>query len=223
MYWIADKAYPSVTQIIGILDKPALRYWFGKEVYRAMAIDPTLGEQEALAAPYKVSDTAKGRGNAVHDIVEAWEGTGRVVGQEGPFKGYAQAFQSWVDLHQVSLVEHERTVFSDIHRYAGTLDLLVRFNDAEKPTIIDIKTGKDLYPEVHLQLSAYRVALEESAVPIAGTAALLLQEDGTFKFEVGKDKFKEFMACKTIWDGLNEDLMQKADAKRQVGLFQGGY
>ena len=228
MYWVNDKAYPSVTQILTIIDKPALRYWFGKQVYEAMAVNPNLTEQEALATPYKLRDSAKDRGTAVHDIVEAWENTGKVVGLEGPFKGYAQAFQLWIDSNQIKLVEHERTVISEKYRFAGTLDLLVTINGFKLPTLIDIKTGKDLYPEVHLQLSAYEQALLETGYEIdgkklttlEGTGALLLMEDGTYKFEVGKDKFKEFLACKTIWEGLNEDLMAKADLPRQKELVE---
>jgi hypothetical protein len=222
MYWIGKKAYPSVTQILSIIDRPALRYWFGREVYRAMAINPTLSEQEAMAAPYQISETAKQRGSAVHDIVEAWENTGKVAGLEGVFSGYAKAFESWIKNNKVELVEHEKTVFSKKHRYAGTLDLLAKLNGNALPHLIDIKTGKkDLYPEVHLQLSAYEQALFETGYEkngekfqtVEGTAALLLMEDGTYKFETGKDKFKEFLACKKIWEGLNEDLLKKADDK----------
>lgn len=218
LYWIDEIAYPSVTQILSILDKPALRYWFGRQVYLAMAIDPTLSEQEALAAPYRTSETAKARGTAVHDVVEAWENTDRVVGQEGPFAGYAKAFQSWVDHNNVTLVEHERTVVSKKYGYAGTLDLLVKINGFTKPTLIDIKTGKDLYPEVHLQMSAYGKAMEEQGIELQGTAALLLMEDGTFKFEQGKDKFKEFLACKIIWEGLNKETLDKANVKQTTPL-----
>ena len=34
-YWIDNKPYVSVTKVLEVLDKPALRYWFGKEVYYA--------------------------------------------------------------------------------------------------------------------------------------------------------------------------------------------
>jgi hypothetical protein len=48
-YWHTDgRPYISVTTVLSVIDKPALRYWFGKEVYRAMVVNPTLGEKEAL-------------------------------------------------------------------------------------------------------------------------------------------------------------------------------
>lgn len=220
MYLKDGKYYPSVTQILTVIDKPSLRWWFGKEVYQAVALNPDMNEQQALAEPYKQSETAKSRGTAVHDIVEAYENTGRVVGIEGPFKGYAQAFDSWVKSNNVIVVEHERSVYSEKYRYAGTLDLLVKFNKEEKPTLIDIKTGKDIYPEAHLQVSAYKQALEEDGVELRNTGVLLLQEDGTYKFELGKDKLKSFLACKILWEGLNEELLKKADVPIQESLLE---
>lgn len=220
MYLLDGKYYPSVTQILSVIEKKALMYWFGKQVYQAVALNPELTEQQALAEPYKVSESAKDRGSAVHSIVEAYENTGKVVGQEGPFKGYAQAFQSWVDMNQIKILEHERTVFSDKYHYAGTLDLLVTVNGFDKPTLIDVKTGKDIYPEAHLQVSAYRQALEETGYELGNTGILLLQEDGTFKYEVGKDKLKPFLACKYLWEGLNEELLKKADVPIQESLLE---
>lgn len=220
MYFLEGKYYPSVTQILSVIDKPALRIWFGKEVYRATALNPEMNEQQALAEPYKTSETAKGRGTSVHDIVEAWENTGRVAGLTGPYKGYAEAFDSWIKSNNVKLVEHERTVCSDKYRYAGTLDLLVKIGSYDNPTLIDIKTGKDIYQEAHLQVSAYRQALEESGTKLQGTAVLLLQEDGTFKYELGKDKLRAFLACKVLWEGLNEELLKKAAVPIQESLME---
>lgn len=220
MYFIEGKYYPSVTQILSVIDKPALRYWFGKQVYQAVALNPDMNEQQALAEPYKVSESAKDRGSAVHDIVEAWENTGKVVGLEGQFKGYAQAFESWIKSNNIKLLEHERSVYSKKYRYAGTLDLLVKVNGFDKPTLIDVKTGKDIYAEAHLQVSAYKQALLEDGVELQDTAILLLQEDGTFKYETGKDKLRAFLACKVLWEGLNEELLKKADVPIQESLIE---
>ena len=65
-YWIEDKPFVSVTNILKIIDKPALRRWVGKEVYLAMVKDPTISEAEALSAPYKKSEKASLRGKAIH-------------------------------------------------------------------------------------------------------------------------------------------------------------
>ena len=105
-YWKSDpkKPYVSVTTTLSVIDKPALRYWFGKEVYYAMVQDPTLGEQEALSAPYKKSDTAKSRGTTVHSIVEAYKHTKEHI-ETSPeaYRGFAKAFYSWVKDNDIEI------------------------------------------------------------------------------------------------------------------------
>ena len=59
LYFKEGKPYLAVTEALKIIDKPALRYWFGQQVYYAMVANPSLNESEALASPYKVSETAE--------------------------------------------------------------------------------------------------------------------------------------------------------------------
>jgi len=219
-YWIEEVPYPSVTEIIGILDKPGLRYWYGKEVYRAMAADPTLSEKQALSKPYEVSESAKSRGATIHSIVEAWRQNQVYVDNvPEPFRGYAQGFYSWVKNNETEIVEHERTVVSKEHGYAGTLDLLIKLNGSKLPLVADVKTGKDIYAEAWLQLSAYRQALAEEGVKTAGIAVILLQDNGSYKFEHHvEDYLKEFLACKTLWEWQNrDDLAKLAQYRRSRG------
>ena len=216
-YWVENEPYASVTNIIKVLDKPALRFWFGQMVYRAFAADATLDEKSALAAPWRASGKAKDRGSTVHSIVESFKTTKEPIKNiPDGFKGYADAFYKWIDDNKVKVFEHERTVVSKEHQFAGTLDLIVELNGSKEKTIIDVKTGKGLYAEVQLQLSAYRQALKEGGIE-ANMAALLLKDDGTYIYETYKrDLLNEFLACKTIWDWQNEEKM------KQLKLFKKG-
>ena len=217
-YWIDNVPYISVTNILKVIAKPALRYWFGGEVYNAMIEDPSLSRKEALAAPWRKTKSAQERGSAVHSLVETWKTTGQVVGLTGPYREYALAFSKWLDATGANIKEHERTVVSKKYGYAGTLDAIVDING--KTLVMDVKTGKDLYPEVHLQLSAYRLALSEQGVETDGTCALLLREDGTFKFEYGTDKSKGFLAALYLFRELNAELLEKVMYQSQkLGLF----
>jgi tRNA U55 pseudouridine synthase TruB len=213
MYWKEDKSYLSVTEILKTIDKPALRWWFGHEIYLAMVKNPSMNEAEAMASPYRINETAKNRGTAVHDIVEAYKNIDEVVGLEGPYKGYAQAFKNWLKDFDVKVQENEKTVISDKHGYAGTLDMLAVLNGDTLPTLIDVKTGKDLYPEVHLQTSAYKQALSEQGIKVQGCSHLLLMEDGTYKYEQGKDRLEAFLACKKLYEGLNAEKLEKIGYK----------
>jgi hypothetical protein len=201
-YWDNGMPYISVTQILSCIDKPALRYWFGQQVYLAMVKNPELSEQEALAAPYKTSDEAKNRGTTVHSIVENYNQISIV---EDCYKGYYDAFGQWIKDMNVTILENEKTVYSDMG-YAGTLDLLVEIGG--KKTIVDVKTGKAIYPEAHLQVSAY-----QKAMGIDNGAILLLQPNGKYKYEQANDEFTTFMACKTLYEGLNREKLEKLGYK----------
>lgn len=206
LYWIDGKPYVSVTTVLKILDKPALQYWFGKQVWMAMIEDPTLDERSALAAPYKVRDKAADRGSTVHSVVEVYKTSKKKIDTiPEAFRGYCQAFYDWVDQNDVEIIANEKTVVSKVHGFAGTLDLMVKFNKTGKTFIIDIKTGKDIYEEATLQLSAYWDALESEA---DGIAVLLLMEDGKHKYQECTNQIDAFLACKKIWEWKNPSMME---------------
>jgi len=210
-YWLDNKPYASVTTILRVIDKPQLRYWFGKQVYLAMVANPSLSEKEAMAAPYAVSDKARSRGTTVHSIVEAYKHSKKHIDEQvaEEWKGYAKSYYKAMEELHINVLEHERTVVSEKHRYAGTLDVLAKVGDSELPNVIDIKTGKDIYSDYALQVSAYKYALEESGIHIKEASVLLLREDGTYKYEVMPDKIDAFLAAKTLWEGINsEDLLK---------------
>jgi len=210
-YWIDGEPFVSVTEVIKVLAKPALQYWFGKEVWRAMCANPTLSEKEALNAPYQITEDAKSRGTTIHSIVEAYKHSHEYIdGVPEQFRGYAQAFYKWTEDNHVAIVEHERTVVSREFGYAGTLDLLAMLNGNKLPVVVDVKTGKDIYPDAFLQLAAYRQALKEEGQEASGVAVLLLQEGGDYKYQFSTNHpLKQFTACKVLWEWLNREDHEK--------------
>ena len=216
-YWKDKQPYISVTTILSVIDKPALRYWFGKQVFLAMVKDPTLKEAEALSAPYKVSDTAKTRGTTIHSVVEAYK-KGSTINLEGvpeALQGFTKAFYRAMEEIDINFLEQEKTIFSKKHKIAGTLDLLAEIS--KKMYVLDIKTGKDIYQEAFLQTSAYKSILEEEGKKIDGIGILLLKEDGSYKFETRIDceiETKGFYACKEIYEALHREDLEK------IGYFK---
>ncbi|HEC64616.1 hypothetical protein LCGC14_2779260 [marine sediment metagenome] len=210
-YWQQNpkKPYVSVTNILNVISKPALQYWFGKKVYWAMVQEPTLEEKAALAAPYKENTDAKIRGTAVHSIVEHYKHTREYIETiPDKYQGYAKAFYNWVKDNDIEIMEHERTVWSQKYKYAGTLDMLVKNKQSGRIFIIDVKTGKDIYPESFLQLSAYEQGLKEENIEIDSLAVLLLKEDGKSKFAEGESDLEAFLAAKRLWEWRNPELME---------------
>jgi hypothetical protein len=218
-YWYEGEPYVSVTKVLQVIDKPALRHWVGREVYLAMVKEPTLSEQEALSAPYAKTRAGAERGSAVHSIVESWKTTGRQIDTiPDTYRPYAEAFYNWIKDNEVELQEHEKTVVSKDHRFAGTLDLIVK-KKQDGLWIIDVKTGKDIYKEAHIQLSAYKHALNEDyGMDIKRCGVLLLQETGKYKFEETNDEFEVFLSCLNIWKFLNrEDAIKLGYIKLEGG------
>jgi len=212
-YW-TDQPYLSVTNILSVIDRPSLRYWFGQQVYLAVVANPSLNEQEALSAPYKVSDKAKDRGTTVHSIVEAYKAGVFDIDDKvmDEYTGYAKAFKAWVTDMKPEILENEKTIFSPLG-YAGTLDMLAKIGGVT--TIVDIKTGKDIYPEANLQVSAYLEALRDTkGDKVASNGSiLLLMPTGHYKYQQANDEFKAFMACKTLYEGLNREKLEKIGYK----------
>lgn len=214
-YWEKDTPYLSVTEILKIIDKPALRYWFGQQVYFAMLKDPTLSEKEALAAPYESTKGARSRGTTVHSIVEAYKHTQEQLDVAEEFRGYALAFYKFVEERKAIIHQQEKTVISRKNAYAGTLDLLVSIDDVETPLVVDVKTGKDIYAESFLQTAAYYNALLEERIKARGVGTLLLMENGEYFFKheverpVLKYRFEAFLAAKALYVGLNIDKLKK--------------
>src|SRR5690606_23091893 len=103
--------------------------------------------------------------------------------QDETYKGYGLGFLRWMQDSHPTIIEHERTVVSKKYGYAGTLDMLVTLNGNGQKIVVDVKTGKDIYSEAFLQLSAYRQALKEEEIETVGTAVVLLGEDGSYKYQ----------------------------------------
>lgn len=199
-YWKNEQPYVAVTGVLSVVAKPSLRYWFGQSVFRAFAADPTLSEKEALAAPWKTSRKAASRGITVHSIVEAYQTTGKII-EDIPeeFKNYANAFYKWVDDVKPTFLENEKTVYSEKHQYAGTLDCLIRSNG--RKLLMDVKTSKDaaVYDEAHLQTSAYRQALKEMGTEVDGCFVLALGEKGNYAWVETKDCLEAFLGALELW------------------------
>lgn len=214
-YFDGNTPYLSVTEILKIINKPQLMYWFGREVYLAMVKDPSLSEKDALAMPYKTSESAKTRGVTVHSVIEAYKHTAEQLDVAEPFRGYAKAFYKFVTERKVKIISQEKSVFSKANQFAGTLDLLVEIDDVPVPLVVDCKTGKAIYAESFLQTSAYRNALIENGIETRGIGTLLLLENGEYKFEHEVEKevldirFRAFLAAKILYEGLNLDSLRK--------------
>lgn len=155
---------PSVTTILGIIEKPALRHWANK-----------IGLQGIKMTEY-VDDKAM-IGTLAHYIIECH--LNRIEPDFSEFKcddeQIAQAFNcaakyfEW-ETYQAELkpVATELRLVSEEQQYGGTLDFLAILNG--KLTLIDFKTCNAIYDEPYWQTAAYKRLADENMPEIKAIA-----------------------------------------------------
>ena len=170
-YWFnGEGPRPSVTTVLEILSKPALIYWKGQEVARAIYRDSKAffgaewdcGEDEAIKWAMAKADESRDKaaklGSSIHllaDMVTRGSETPsdgfKVSDEEKPYLEAWKRFTAFLEAQGASIVSSEHAVWGE--GYAGTYDLILSMDDAL--WMVDIKTSKGIYPEYALQLAAY--------------------------------------------------------------------
>ena len=194
---------PSVTDILKVLDKPALMYWASKESAKIALEDPTLTDKEVMSKFGEISKKASEKGKRIHSLYQALFNN-QEAGDNEVDKGYRKEILKFIDEFVGEDIEGEKTVKSLNYGYAGTLDRKIKSKNG-LIWIIDFKTSKAVYPEHKLQLEAYRVAEVEDNQKIDRTGVLLVREDGTYSLVETKADFKIFLALKTVWEWVKEN------------------
>lgn len=144
---------PSVTTVLGILNKPALVHWAWE-----------LGTQSIDYR--KVRDSAGDIGTLAHYLIMCY-----VKDEEPDTSDYSlqditraagclARFAEWADKNTFKLILSEKPLVSEIHRYGGTVDLLVE--QRGERILYDVKTGSGVYDENYHQVAAYYSLLNEN-------------------------------------------------------------
>lgn len=223
--WGQDRFWSVTTIIGGGVPKPALLPWGIKsvaegavEAHQRGSLAPMI-EQDPKAAvsflkglPYANRDRAAKLGTEIHAAAEAamlGKPTPPVGPDAAPYMGH---FHQWVEDMSVKVEQSEASVFSRAQAYAGTLDMIAVIGG--RRLIVDHKTGKGVYPEVALQLAAYRHAefigrpdgREEPMPAVDGGAVLHLTPTG-YRFlevECGDHVYKSFLYAKEVFRWMQD-------------------
>jgi len=118
------------------------------------------------------------------------------------------AFLKWVDEYEVKFVASEKHLYSKKYEYAGIMDASAVIK--RRTSVVDFKTGKAIYPEMRLQVSAYQAADEEETGKMYSGDKWIVRfgkDDGCFEakqFDCQKEDFKAFVAAMTLKKRLKE-------------------
>ncbi len=225
IYSVKGKQVFGTTSIIGVLDKPALKYWavnmaigsLEKGLEPGVALDEIQIKQlleEARRAHTITKNKSADIGTMIHKWVENYI-EARVAKKQIPkrpvnaeMKNAIEGFFNWAKENKVQIVASEQKVYHTRYKYAGTLDLEAIVNG--KRTIVDLKTSNAIYPEMFLQAAAYLKAREQETgkkYP-GGVMILRLSKENKEKkieaFEAVKDTkvdehFRCFLYCLGIY------------------------
>ena len=171
-YTYNGQTYPGVTDILKVIDKSGpLMAWSAKqtaiaaiELYSDGSLATMLnavGNEGTIKALSNRSnfkrDEAAALGSEVHSLADQLvNGEEQAVGSPLALE-YAKRYADWWQHSGWRLRLSEAVVVHPDVGYGGTFDLLAR--DADGRTVLaDIKTGKGVYKEAILQLTAYGMA-----------------------------------------------------------------
>ncbi|MGQ0671028.1 MAG: PD-(D/E)XK nuclease family protein [Actinomycetota bacterium] len=223
--WQKERYWSVTTIINGGAPKPALLPWGIKMVAEgavSLAEElPALVRKDRDAAvrmlkdlPYASRDRAANLGSTIHAAAEAYVLERPYPEWDDATAPYMRAFVEWLEDFRPTFVAVEVPVFSRTQRYAGTLDAIVE-RDGRR-LLIDYKSGKGVYPEVGLQLAAYRYAEtflgmpdgSEAPMPeVDGCAVVHLRPKAGYEFipiRADEEIFRAFLYVREVFRFLHE-------------------
>jgi len=219
--WNDGPVLPSVTTIIGVVDKSGPLVGWAKRITAEAAVAHrdelegwvgSFGQDGAVGMLTKAAtaqrDKAANAGTDVHALAEALV---RGMEPEIPTElaPYVAAYQAFLDEWRPDFLAAEEMVCNLTHGYAGTLDSIARIDG--ETWLLDIKTSKGVYPETGLQLAAYANAefVGRAGTPkrfrlprIERCGVIHVRPEGyrLVPFEVDRSTFGAFLAAKAIHD-----------------------
>lgn len=220
---------PSITNIIGVMDKPFLPPYYARLVAE-YAVDnleslkfsrDRFGRDMAVGSAKAVVNLPHPNaaiGDEVHDAIDRWVKSGQsLILEDFEFststaENMFRQFLNFMAVRQPEVVRSEYTVWSYKYGYAGTGDLLWR--DQGKLCVVDTKTGTNVHPEVTMQTMAIAMAdviLDEDgtehpigwgrdAMPDLYVLHVRPRSVKLHKLGMEREAWRTFLACKQIFD-----------------------
>lgn len=165
VYALDGRRCPGVTTIIrNSAPSTGLLKWAATEAARWASAHIDLRDElgddawikTAANASDEIRDKAAQLGRDIHAAADALVDGQRVDVAEEIYDR-AVLVTKFLDVWRANVLARECVVFHTGHRYAGQFDLIAELADGRR-WLLDYKTGKGVYPDVALQLAAYRNA-----------------------------------------------------------------
>lgn len=171
-YTVDGEKIPSVTGILGIVNKPALLYWaanmasdYWKESIEVGCTYDEVQLEMIWANAKKAHKVKKDESCLVGNLVHRWceqyiKGEHPIMPTNPQVLGSVERFLKWIKDNDVKFLSSEQAVFSRLNKYCGTVDFFCVIKG--KLLIGDIKTSNAIYHNsMGSQLAAYLAARTE--------------------------------------------------------------
>lgn len=185
-YFVNGEIFPSVTTILGIIDKSGPLTWWAAKMTVAYIKDNLREEDGKLFVEdieldiknaNKILSLAKKQhhlikteagdiGKKAHAEVEKIIKTGETPTEidfavmDSRVSNAVRAYIQWAEEYNFIPLHSEERVCLLNHKVAGTVDCIGTLEN--KNTLLDLKTSNSVYPEHKLQVAAYAKAWEET-------------------------------------------------------------
>lgn len=195
------KKVPSVTTIIGVMNKPGLAKWANMLGLNNVGYEDFLDERASIGTDF-------------HKMVEEYM-FGKPVGGIH-FKESIEMFRRfmvWAENHYYKVFAAEQVLVGE--RFGGTVDAIGEVDGAL--TVIDYKTAKTVYADFFVQLAGYGLLIKElmpeTYERIQAFGVLTMRREEMYKFITKKDMEKHFMPVflhafelYTAWDKISNEV-----------------
>jgi hypothetical protein len=197
------KYYPSVSSILNYFPKNQFFHSWLKDV----------GHNSDI-----IASKAAGEGTQVHNAIESFLAGNEItwIDEYGNVKYNLDVwrmilkFADFWNTYKPELIATEYHLFSDVHEYAGTADLVIKLFD--KVWLVDIKTSNSIHTSYDLQLASYAMAWNETHnEPIEATAILWLKSSARSAGK--KDKIQ----------GKGWELREISNIEKNFSMFKSIY
>lgn len=198
---IEHKGWPSVTQLLGVIAKPGLNYWWADKGWKECN---------------DIASAARLFGQKVHAGIEAG-----IAGAEEPKLSERQRelvtrALTWIKESEFEVIAQEQHVVHEELKYHGTFDVLGRFKSMPDTLfIVDWKSSSSINKDYGIQLAAYAAAWNYM---YGKTWEDGINHGGIVRLEKKPAK-KPQVEAKTF--APLEELMPYVEAA--LTLYQGGY
>ena len=163
-YKLADgTAVPGVTTVLSVLNKPALVKWANNLGLQGIDSSKYVDEKAAIGtlAHRMIADYLRGEETDTNEYSKV---------QIDQAENAVLSFFEWEKAHHITPILIEEPMVSEVFRFGGTIDCLGKING--NLCLIDFKTSRGIFPEMLIQVVAYKQLLVEHGHKVDQTTIL---------------------------------------------------